>query len=585
MKSNKIDPITAEVINNSFHTIAEEMGTALIRSAYSTNIKERRDCSTGIFDRQGNLIALAEHIPIHLGSMQGLMTEIVYDLDSWNFKPGDIVIANDPYHGGGSHLPDVTLIHPVFYDTELVAFVTNIAHWSDVGGRYPGIGTAGDSTEITQEGLRISPIRIVSQGKIQNRVLELLLINMRCREERYGDFRSQLASLLLGERRIEDLFSRYGKDTIFKSVSENLNHSERILRKRLLQIPEGDYSSIDFMDDDGISNETLKICVKITVNHGYKPSIGLDFSKTASQTAGGINMVKAALKATVFYAIKAICAPEVPFNSGFQRPIKIYAQRGSLLNAEEPAAVGGRTDTCQRVVDLIMRALARAVPEKVVAGSNGATTAIIFGGTKQLSDRDFVYIEALGGGMGARAMKDGMDGVQVHITNTSNLPIEAMELEYPLRILRFGLVIDSGGPGKFRGGMGIQKDIKILKSLIFSAHSDRHQIKPWGLENGLPGASGKFVLNPNTDSEKIIPSKTSGVIMSENDVLRVTTAGGGGFGSPLERDPVKVKNDLILEKISPRQVKEIYGVVINSEGEIDFKATKTLRDNIKEAKH
>jgi N-methylhydantoinase B len=509
--------------------------------------------------------------------MQGLMTEIAQNLNNWELSPGDVIIANDPYRGGGSHLPDIALLKPVFYQNTKVAFVSNIAHWSDVGGRSPGVGTAGDSTEILQEGVRIPPLCIVSKSKVRNDLLELLLLNMRDRRERLGDFRAQFAALQLGERRLHELFDRFGTKTIASSIAELHAYSERCLRTAMKEIPQGTYCFTDQMDDDGVSDKPLDVQVSVTISHDSKPSITFDFTGTSAQAAGGINMVWPALLATIFYSVKAIIAPDIPLNEGFQRPIRIKAPEGSLVNAKEPAAVGGRTDTCQRVVDAILGALSQIIPERVVAASNGATTAIIFGGTKALSGRDFVYVEALGGGMGARASKDGMDGVQVHITNTSNLPIEAMEMEYPLRVLHYGLVPNSGGPGKYRGGLSIRKDIQALAPVLFSAHSDRHIIPPWGLNGGISGGIGRFLLNPNTSEEKQIASKVSDVLVSAGDVISVRTAGGGGFGSPLERAPELVANDYLQGKIAIQEARDCYGVALSEEGKVNHKTTLILR--------
>ena len=580
----KMDPITTEVVGNAFQSIAEEMGVALVRSAYSTNIKERRDCSCAVFASDGGLISLAEHIPIHLGSMQGLMTAIVQNRSSWQLSPGDVIIANDPFRGGGSHLPDIALLKPVFYQNTMVAFVSNIAHWSDVGGRSPGVGTAGDSTEILQEGVRIPPLCIISKGQVRNDLLDLLLLNMRDRNERLGDFRAQIAALQLGERRLHELFDRYGTTTVVSSIAELHAYSERGLRAEVKEIPQGTYRFTDQMDDDGVSNKPLDVRVSVTISHDPQPAITFDFTGTSAQAAGGINMVRSALLATVLYSVKAIVAPDTPLNEGFQRPIQIKAPKGSLVNAQEPAAVGGRTDTCQRVVDAILGALSQVIPERVVAASNGATTAIIFGGTEALSGRDFVYVEALGGGMGARASKDGMDGVQVHITNTSNLPIESMEMEYPLRVLRYELVPDSGGPGKYRGGLSIRKDIQALKPVLFSAHSDRHRIPPWGLNGGLSGGRGRFLFNPNTPEKKIIASKVSDVVVREGDVISIQTAGGGGFGSPLERDPELVAYDYLQGKVSYQETRDRYGVALTGEGIVDQKTTAALRGQMKPSK-
>ncbi len=576
-----MDPITTEVVGNAFQSIAEEMGVALVRSAYSTNIKERRDCSCAVFSSNGGLISLAEHIPIHLGSMQGLMTQIAQNRSIWALNSGDVIIANDPYRGGGSHLPDISLLKPVFNQKQIVAFVSNIAHWSDVGGRSPGVGTAGDSTEILQEGVRIPPIRIASKGQVRDDLLELLLLNMRDRKERLGDFRAQIAALQLGERRLHELFDRFTTTTIASSIEELHAYSERCLQTALREIPEGTYRFTDQMDDDGVSDQPLDIQVAVTIFHEPKPTVSFDFTGTSAQAAGGINMAWPALLATVLYSVKAIVAPQVPLNEGFQRPIQIKSPKGSLVNAQEPAPVGGRTDTCQRVVDAILGALSQVIPERVVAASNGATTAIIFGGTEILSGRDFVYVEALGGGMGARASKDGMDGVQVHITNTSNLPIEAMEMEYPLRVMCYGMVPNSGGPGKFRGGLAIRKDIQALKPVLFSAHSDRHRIPPWGLEGGTYGGRGRFLLNPNSPQMKVVASKVSDILVHEGDVISIQTAGGGGFGSSLERDPELVAYDCLQGKVSDQEARDRYGVVITKEGEVDHKTTSTLRGQMK----
>lgn len=583
-QENINDPITSEVIRKAFQNIAEEMGVTLIRTAYSTNIKERRDCSCAVFSPQGELISLAEHIPIHLGSMLGLMKKISRENDQSEFHSGDVIIANDPYLGGGSHLPDVTLIRPVFDDKDLVAFAANIAHWSDVGGSFPGAGTAGASTEIYQEGFRLPPIWIQKKGRVEKELLDFILSNMRGRGERTGDFRAQLSSLKQGEKRLRELFRKFGKSTINRCLASILNYSERRLRLKIQEIPEGEYSFHDYMDDDGISGNKLTVKVRISVHHGKNPSIVFNFEGTSPQAEGGINMVMSALEASVYYTVKAVIAPDIPINAGFQRPIQISAPKGSLVNAGEPAAVGGRTDTCQRVVDVIMGALSRAIPEKVTAASNGATTALVFGGSEKLSGRNFVYVEALGGGMGARFNKDGLDGVQVHITNTSNLPIEAMETEYPLRVLFYGLVKDSGGPGKNRGGLAIRKDILALAPVIFSAHSDRNIIPPWGLNGGLPGKTGLFLLNRGKGRRKKIPSKITGLLLKTGDVLSVRTAGGGGYGSPLERQPEKVLTDFETGKISRTQAKKVYGVLFKGKRKINREKTDKLRQQMKNNK-
>ncbi len=574
---NKADPITSEVILNSFRSISEEMSTSLVRSAYSTNIKERKDCSCAIFNKKGQLIVLAENIPIHLGSMQGLMSRIGKSKEEWNFKPGDIMIANDPYLGGGSHLPDITLVKPVFFKKNLIGFTANIAHWTDVGGRSPGVGTAGDSTELFQEGVRIPPSRLVKEGDFQKDMMEIILSNMRNRPEREGDLRAQVASLKLGARRLLELYETYGIEKVEEVIAEIFHYSQHWLEKALSEIPEGNYSFEDVMDDDGVNNKRLRIKAGVKISHKPFPSIEFDFSGTDPQASGGINMVWQALLATVYYSVKAVIVPEIPINQGFMKPIKITAPRGTLVNAEEPAPVGGRTDTAQRVVDVIMGSFSKIMPEKITAASNGATTAVIFGGTKSLSGEDFVYVEALGGGMGARKEKDGQDGVQVNITNTSNLPIEAMEMEYPLRVLKYELIPDSGGPGRFRGGLGIRKHVQALVPLLFSAHSDRHKASPWGLFGGKPGGRGSFKVHRNSGKEQKLRSKSSEILIQKNEVLKFKTAGGGGYGSPLKRAVEQVRDDFLNGKVTRAKARSEYGVEITEKGEVDTTATRKLR--------
>ena len=572
-----IDVITSEVVLNATLSAAEEMSVALIRSAHSTNIKERRDCSCAVFDPSGRLTALAENIPVHLGSMQGLMAEIKRSLASWSLRPGDVIMANDPFLGGGSHLPDVTLVKPVYVRNSLAAFVANIAHWADVGGRLPGVGTAGDSTEIFQEGFRIPPLKIMRGDVFQKDILSFVLSNVRQPREREGDLRAQLAALRLGERRLHALYREYGIAKIRKVTDALLDYSERWLRRELLDFPEGTFTFEDVMDDDGVGDEVLPIKVRIAISHKKSPAILFDFTGTSAQARGGINMVYPALLATVHYAVKAIIAPDVPINAGFERPIRIIAPYGSLVNAGPPAAVGGRTDTCQRVVDAIMGALAKAAPDRVTAASNGATTAIIISGTERLSGRDFVYVEALGGGMGARSMKDGMDGVQVHITNTSNLPVEALETEYPLRVLRYELVKDSGGPGRFRGGLAIRKDIQALVPVTFSAHADRHRIAPWGIRGGLSGRPGRFLHFPTNGLPQRLRSKVSGVKIDADGILSAQTAGGGGYGRPARRGAGAVERDFRSGKVSRAEARNRYRVILTAAGSTDKKRTASLR--------
>lgn len=557
----KVDPITVEVLGNAILSIAEEMGVTLVKTSYSTNIKERRDSSTAIFNQKGETIAQAAAIPIHLGSMLGICKEILEKYDINEMHPGDMFIANDPYNGGGTHLPDITIAQPVFNQGKLVAFVANIAHHSDVGGKVAG-SSSGNCTSIYQEGIRIPPVKLMERGEVSQAVLDLILLNCRTPEERLGDLKAQIASNKLGEKRILELISKYGDDVYKKSLDELLLYTERKIRQGIKNIPNGVYTFTDYLDDDGINlDKRIPIEVKIEV---LDESIHLDFSGSSRQVTGGVNVVKTALLATIYYALKAIIDPTIPSNSGYYNAIKVTAPKGSIVNAIPPAAVGGRTDTCQRIVDVIFGALSKAVPDKVVAGCNSAVTTVLFSGYDSLRNKFFVYPESLGGGLGARSNKDGLDGVHVHVTNSSNLPIECMEMEYPLIIERFELCMDSGGVGKFRGGLGMRRDYKALVDMEFASHADRQVVPPWGLFGGLSGSGGEFIINPETENErKLSTGKVSEVSLKKGDVLSVRTPGSGGYGSPNERDKNKILEDLAEGKISKQTVKKFYSVDID----------------------
>lgn len=575
----KVDPITVEVLGNALLSIAEEMNVTLVRTAYSTNIKERKDNSTAIFNAKGETIAQAAAIPVHLGSMLGICEEVLKKYSMDDIHPGDMFIANDPYNGGGTHLPDITIAQPVFVDGKLVAFVANIAHHSDVGGRVAG-SSSGDCTSIFQEGIRIPPIKLVNRGEVNKEILDMILLNCRTPRERRGDLWAQIASNKIGEKRVLEVISKYGLETYQEGMEEMLAYSERKIRHGISQIPDGVYEFTDYLDDDGIElwKESLPIKVKVIVEGD---SIHLDFTGSCPQVKGGINVVKTALQATVYYALKAIIDPEIPSNAGYYRAIGVSAPEGTIVNAIPPAAVGGRTDTCQRIVDVIFGALAQAVPNQVVAGCNSAVTTVLFSGFDPKKGSFFVYPESLGGGLGARPVKDGMDGVHVHVTNSSNLPIECLEMEYPLMMERCELVKDSGGSGTYRGGLGVQRNYKILEPMEFASHADRQKIPPWGLFGGKDGKGGRFIINPGTDQENILKSgKVSEVPLQPGDILSAQTPGSGGYGCPLERDPQAILEDVLEDKVSIKTAEEDYKVVIDLKNKcVDWEKTKELRGN------
>jgi len=528
---------------------AGEVAASLIRTAYSSNIKERADCSVAVFDGRGRLIVQAEHIPIHLGSMLNIAESIAERYGPEEIHPGDVFIANDPYHGGGTHLPDITVAQPVFVDREIVAYVANIAHHSDVGGRVPG-SNSGDTRHIFEEGLRLPPVKAANRGELDRDVLAIIMLNSRLPRERLGDLKAQIASTSVGCRRVAKLYDKYGRDGMNACLEEMLGYAERRIRARIAAIPDGEYRFVDRLDDDGYSDEPIEIAVTLTVDG---ETLSLDFAGSGREAAGALNVVESALKATVFYAVKALLDPDVPSNAGFQRALRITAPPGTIVNCRAPAPVSARTETCQRIVDVIFGAMAAALPDRVLAACNSTLNGINISGVDPRSGEFYVYPETIGGGMGARPNKDGLDGVHVHVTNSSNLPIEALETEYPLRVERYELVRDSGGAGTFRGGMGIRRDIRVIgHEAELSTHADRQRFAPWGLRGGGDAAPGRMVVNLGAPAERVLPSgKNSGVILHDGDVLTVITPGGGGYGPPERRDREALRRDVQEEVISP----------------------------------
>lgn len=556
-KRKTVDSVMLEVIGNTYMSIAEEMGAVLVKSAYSTNIKERRDCSCGIFSVRGETIAQAEHIPMHLGSLLGIVQDVLrfYPLDQ--ITEGDMFIANDAYNGGGTHLPDIAVASPVFWEGKLIAFVCNIAHHNDVGGRVPG-SNAADSKSIYEEGIRIPPVKIFRDGVLDEDILRLILLNCRISEIRRGDLNAQFACNNKGIQRVQESCAHYGADLMLACMDELLNYSERKMRLAIRQLPNGKAEFSDYLDSDGVGSGPIKLNVAVEI---LDDEIFLDFTKNPDQVAGAINLIDSGLRACIYYCLKCIVDPTLPSNGGYYRTIRYAVRKGSILSCEEPAAVAGRTDTAQRVCDLIFGAMAQLVPHKVMAGTNGAITAIVFSGKEPESQRPYVYLETVGGGSGARFCADGLDAVQVHMTNTSNLPIECMELEYPLMVDKYCLITDSGGAGRYRGGMGIQKDIRVLKGdCIFSVKADRQVLSPWGLDGGENGMPGKIVIDPDSPNASVLNSKKSNVILPEGTVLSCRTPGSGGYGDPRARERSEVISDVEQGVVSKESAVEKYGL-------------------------
>jgi len=550
-----IDPISLEISWNGLKSIADECFISIMRSAFSTNVKERHDHSTAIADAQGRLVVQAEMaLPIHLASMRGLMSFILNRFGD-DIHPGDVFIANDPHVAGGTHLPDINMAMPVFEGKRLIGFVANIIHHADVGGAAVG-SMSGGLNEIYKEGLRIPIMRLYSRGVLDEDLLHLLLLNMRLADERRGDLNAQIAACKLGVSRLEDMVREHGGDRIEAIFSEIISRTEMRMRKAITSLPDGAYSFTDYMDDDGAGTQNIKIALKI-VKSGDR--ILFDFEGSDPQVPGNFNMVFNATQSAVCFALKALLDPNVPNNQGIFDAIELKAPLGSFVNCVAPAAVALRANSCQRVVDCVFGALANQIPERVVAGTNGANTSAVFAGTDPRTGQLYVYLETLGGGMGARATFDGKDGVQVNITNTSNLPVEAIELEYPLRVEEYSLIEDTGGAGRFRGGMGIRRTIRpVDHACEFNGVGERFVHRPWGLFGGEDGATGRFYIRADDGRIDELAPKATCIRLEPDTVAVLETAGAGGYGPPAERSTEAIREDLSSGKFSSGYVKRHY---------------------------
>ncbi len=527
-----VDPITVEVIGSALSSITEEMGEALVRASYSTNIKERRDCSTALFNTRGDTLCQAEHIPMHLGSFIGIIPHILKRHPVAGMRPGDVFVGNDAYEGGGTHLPDIVLTEPVFVDGGIVAWAINTAHHSDFADR--------GHAHIYQEGLRIPPIRLYRAGELQTDVQELILLNCQVPRERLSDLRAQIAANRLGVERLGALCRKYGREVVLAAGDALLDYAERKMRAGIAAIPDGTYSFADVYDDLEIDGE-MPVSCEVTVA-GDEMTLRFE---APDQVRAGLNMVYTALLSTVYYAVKTVVDPTILPNAGLARPLHVVARAGSILNCVHPAAVNGRIGPCQRVVDLIHGALAQVVPDRVIASCNGSVTVASFIG-EQADGEAWIYLETIGGGSGARRDRDGLDGVHVHMTNTSNLPVEALEIEYPLTVLRYELVDGSGGAGRQRGGMGLRRVYRAERMTRLRVGGSRTLSAPWGLDGGLPGGKGSFAYGPGVEGF----TYGSGVLQV-GQTVEIVTPGAGGYGPPGERAPDAVRRDVAERRITP----------------------------------
>ncbi len=541
------NPIKLEIFKHLFAAIAEEMGMVLRKASYSPNIKERRDFSCAVFDGQGRMIAQAAHIPVHLGSMP-LSVKAAVEHFAGDLRPGDVVVLNDPFRGG-THLPDITMVSPVFGPIPptppslegkggngglgLIGFVASRAHHADVGGMTPGSMPVG--REIFQEGLIIPPVKLVRARKMDADILELILANVRTPQERRGDLSAQIAANQRGAERLVEMVTRYGEVEVTDAEEQLLAYTERMTRRLIESLPDGVYRFTDQLDDDGVNDKPVPITVAVTIRGD---AAKVDFTGSAPQQAGSVNAVYAITLSAVYYVFRCLLGLDVPNNSGCLAPIEVIAPPGTVVNALSPAPVaGGNVETSQRIVDVLLGALAQACHGKVPAASQGTMNNVTIGGSALTpypssksgrGEKNFAYYETIGGGMGARPNSDGPSAVHSHMTNTLNTPVEALEYAYPLRVRRYEVRKGSGGDGKFRGGEGIIREIEVLTDCQVTLLSERRKYPPYGLDGGEPGKTGENLLIRG--GEKIpLPGKGS-VDLRPGDVLSIRTPGGGGYG-------------------------------------------------------
>jgi N-methylhydantoinase B len=552
------DAVQMEIFANRLLAVTEEMGAQLVRSSFSPNIKERRDCSVALFNLQGQVIAQAAHIPIHLGSLLGAVEGVLNFYPVSTMKCGDAFVCNDAYLAGGTHLPDIAIVTPIFVAGEVRYFAANLGHHADVGGPTPGsISHAAES--IFSEGIRIPPTRIGTGGIVDEGILRLLAHNTREPEERMLDLRVQMATNEAGAEKVVALEQRLGREQMGNAVSDLLRYTTTRVKHRILGLKDGQYTHTTFMDHDGLGGDRVPITATVIVDGD---ALSLDFAGTGAQSRGGFNVMPSGVLATVAYALKALLDPELPANSGLFDAFNLSVPAGSILNPHFPAAVGARTTTCQKLAGAIFGAFQGVLPpELAMAASHDVLAAMVFSGRRRDSGRAYVYLETVGGGNGARQNSDGMDGAHVHITNSLNMPIEAVELEFPLRVEEYALVPDSGGAGAQRGGLGIAREVRILdEDTVFSARADSFLTRAEGVQGGLPGSHARVVLNRGSNREQVVEPKQSGLRLTAGDTVRVETPGGAGLGQPASRNLEALAADVADGKVSAAAAKEVYGL-------------------------
>jgi N-methylhydantoinase B len=553
----QFDAIAMEIFSNRMLSITENMAIHMMRSSFSAQIKERRDFSVGIFDARGRLVAQGTHIPLHLGSLLGAVEALLERYQIADMVEGDAFICNDPYLAGGTHLPDVSVVTPVFIEGKIAAFAANIGHHSDVGGSVPG-SVSPDAGSIFAEGLRIPIIRIARASVIDEDLLNLIANNSRLMEERRLDLRVQIAVNIRGGDETRALFLRMGLEAAQAAIDDVLFYTAERLRRRVAALPASKHTFTTWLDDDGAGSAPVPIVATVILGGD---SLHIDFKGTGPQAKGAFNVPLSALRATIYYCVKALLDPDLMPNSGMFTAVTISAPKGSIVNPNFPAAVGVRSNTCQKIAGAVFGAFREVLPvERQIASSHDLLPSFFFSGTRQDTGRFYVSAEAIGGGSGARDDSDGMDAIQVHVTNSLNLPTEAMENEYPLLCEEYGLALNSGGAGRHRGGLGIARQIRALEDgTTFSARSDSYIHGAEGINGGLTGGLSSLTFNPGRENERSLPSKIARLVLNTGESIRIETPGGGGFGPCDDRSLELIARDIQDGTVTRSAAERDYG--------------------------
>jgi N-methylhydantoinase B len=572
--SNQISAFQIEIVKNALDTIADELALIVMRTAYSSIVRDAMDYSTAVCDASGRTLAQGLTTPLHLGSFFDAMQNLIAR-HAGRIAPGDLFIFNDPYLAAGQHLPDIYIVRPIFIDGTLEAWATTVAHHNDVGGIVPGSNSIG-STEIYQEGLRLPLLKLQDGGKENTAIWDIIAANVRVPEKVIGDIKAQIAACHVGERELAALFGRYGRDTLRTCFEAIHDHAERLARAEFAAIPDGTYRFANHIDGIGADPVPIPFQVALTVRGS---DVIVDWTGTSPQVEGGINSPVPFTRAAVYTALRSVLDSDVPNAQGFTRPITVIAPPGSIANPLPPAACGARGITGFRMIDCLLGALAQALPDRVTADGNGGATLPSIGGYH--GGRPFVYVETMMGTWGAAATHDGQDGVAHIGANQSNVPIELIEADHPLRVEQYALLPDTGGPGRFRGGLGLVRDFRLLADEArITVRSDKRRFPPYGLFGGHPGTPSWNLINPDGERRVLPVLTTEPTRLRKDDVFRHIMAGGGGYGDPLERDPAHVLDDVVLGKVTLDHARDAYGVaIVRVDGgyAVDAAATASLR--------